>query len=105
MGGERVLGTILCIRWQVYHELGTTYTGFNMCSDSTCCLWTHTQAIDIKTCIAMIKTKFKGSGYLWVGGKWPEEEGVQGLGVTCSVWCLHLGGNLGALFPPSFCRA
>ena len=53
----------------------------------------------------MINTKFKGSGYHWVGGKkWTQEEGVQG-DWTCSVWCLHLGVNLGALSPPSFCHA
>lgn len=60
-------------------ELGTVYIGFNMCNDTTCCLWAHTQAVNIKTCIEMMQTKFEGSGYLWVGGKkWPQEEGVQG---------------------------
>lgn len=60
-------------------ELGTVYIGFNMCNDTTCCLWTHTQAVNIKTCIEMMQTKFEGSGCLWVGGKkWPQEEGVQG---------------------------
>lgn len=56
------------------------------------------------------KRQAQGSGYLWVGGKEVGSGGrVQGAWTpdttaTCGVWCLHLGGDLGAPFPPSFWR-